>query len=177
MPLPIPGDRGDGRKFATGPTQRVPGALIWNMRCPMITFEVFTAVPMKDGVSWDVTPYGSCKNRRSEERSASIIRVTRISELGTTLALTSNRRTLLPLKECKDCTNNLTVAATLTVSVYYSPYIGRCAVKFIYSVVKRHTHTHPLTYTYIHTHIYIYIYIYWPVVLSTICGRRFLLRF
>jgi hypothetical protein len=30
----------------------------------------------------------------SEERSASIIRVTRIGELGTTLAVTSNRRTL-----------------------------------------------------------------------------------
>jgi hypothetical protein len=31
----------------------------------------------------------------SEEFSASIIRVTRIGELGTTLAITSNRRTLL----------------------------------------------------------------------------------
>jgi hypothetical protein len=31
----------------------------------------------------------------SEELSASIIRVTRICELGTTLAVTSNRRTLL----------------------------------------------------------------------------------
>jgi hypothetical protein len=30
----------------------------------------------------------------SEERSVSIIRVTRIGELGTTLAVTSNRRTL-----------------------------------------------------------------------------------
>jgi hypothetical protein len=30
----------------------------------------------------------------SEERSASIIRVTRIDEIGTTLAVTSNRRTL-----------------------------------------------------------------------------------
>jgi hypothetical protein len=30
----------------------------------------------------------------SDERSASIIRVTRIGELGTTLAATSNRRTL-----------------------------------------------------------------------------------
>jgi hypothetical protein len=30
----------------------------------------------------------------SEERSASIIRVTRIGELGTTIAVTSNRRTL-----------------------------------------------------------------------------------
>jgi hypothetical protein len=26
--------------------------------------EVFTAVAMKNGVFWDVTPYGSCKNRR-----------------------------------------------------------------------------------------------------------------
>jgi hypothetical protein len=31
----------------------------------------------------------------SEELSASFIRVTRIAELGTTLAVTSNRRTLL----------------------------------------------------------------------------------
>jgi hypothetical protein len=27
-------------------------------------FQVFTAVTMKDGVFWDVTPCGSCKNRR-----------------------------------------------------------------------------------------------------------------
>jgi hypothetical protein len=33
----------------------------------------------------------------SEELSASIISVTRISELGTTLAVTSNRRTLLSI--------------------------------------------------------------------------------
>jgi hypothetical protein len=33
----------------------------------------------------------------SEELSASFIRVTRIGELGTTLAVTSNRRTLLQL--------------------------------------------------------------------------------
>jgi hypothetical protein len=29
-----------------------------------IRFEVFTAVTMKNGVVWDVTPCGSCKNRR-----------------------------------------------------------------------------------------------------------------
>jgi hypothetical protein len=34
------------------------------------------------------------KTAVSEERSASFIRVTRICELGTTLAVTSNRRTL-----------------------------------------------------------------------------------
>jgi hypothetical protein len=48
---------------------------------------------MKNGVFWDVTLCGSCKNRRFGELSASI-RVTRIGELGTTLAVTSNRRTL-----------------------------------------------------------------------------------
>jgi hypothetical protein len=29
-----------------------------------VRFEVFTAVTVKNGVSWDVTPRGSCKNRR-----------------------------------------------------------------------------------------------------------------
>jgi hypothetical protein len=28
-----------------------------------VRFEVFTAVNMKNGVFWDVTPFGSCKNR------------------------------------------------------------------------------------------------------------------
>jgi hypothetical protein len=52
------------------------------------------AVTMKKDAFWDVTPCGSCKNRVSEEFSASFIRVTRIGELGTTLAVTSNRNTL-----------------------------------------------------------------------------------
>jgi hypothetical protein len=30
----------------------------------LLRFEVFTAVNMKNGVFWDVTPCGSCKNRR-----------------------------------------------------------------------------------------------------------------
>jgi hypothetical protein len=47
----------------------------------LVRFEVFTAVTMKNGASWDVTPCGSCKNRLSDELSASIIRVTRIGEL------------------------------------------------------------------------------------------------
>jgi hypothetical protein len=29
-----------------------------------VRFEVFTAVIMNNGVFWDVTPYGYCKNRR-----------------------------------------------------------------------------------------------------------------
>jgi hypothetical protein len=44
----------------------------------------------KNGVFQDVTPCGSCKSRCSEELDASLIRVTRIGELGTTLAVASN---------------------------------------------------------------------------------------
>jgi hypothetical protein len=49
---------------------------------------------MKNAVFWDISPWGSCKNRRSEEARASIIGVTRIGELGTKLTVTSNRNTL-----------------------------------------------------------------------------------
>jgi hypothetical protein len=59
-----------------------------------VRYEVFTVTTMKNDVLWDVTPCGSCKNRRFGELSASFIRMTRIGELGTRLALTSNRRTL-----------------------------------------------------------------------------------
>jgi hypothetical protein len=41
----------------------------------------------KNGVFWDVTLCGSCKNEFSEELSASNIRLTKIGELGTTLSL------------------------------------------------------------------------------------------
>jgi hypothetical protein len=47
-----------------------------------------------------------------EELSASIIRVTRISELGTTLAVTSNRRTLVYLRSVR----RLLVAASVVPS-------------------------------------------------------------
>jgi hypothetical protein len=59
------------------------------LQCPeRVRLEVFTAVTMNSGVFWDVTDV-------SEELSASFIKVTRIGDLGTTLAVTSNRRTLL----------------------------------------------------------------------------------
>jgi hypothetical protein len=47
----------------------------------------------QNGVFWDVTPCGFCKNRRFGELSASIMRVTRIGEQET-LVVTSNRRKL-----------------------------------------------------------------------------------
>jgi hypothetical protein len=49
---------------------------------------------MKNAVFWEVTPCGSVRTDVSEQRTASIIRVTRIGELGKKLALSSNRRTL-----------------------------------------------------------------------------------
>jgi hypothetical protein len=50
---------------------------------------------MKYGVFWDVTLCGSCKNRRFGRTSAFFIRVTRICELGTNLAVTNSVRQLL----------------------------------------------------------------------------------
>jgi hypothetical protein len=63
-------------------------------KLPFVRLAVFMAVTMKNGVFWDVTPCGSCKNRRFGGTGASFIRVTRIGELGSSLAVTSNRRTL-----------------------------------------------------------------------------------
>jgi hypothetical protein len=48
-----------------------------------VRFEVFTAVTMKNGIFWDVTPAAFVRTDVSEELSASIIRVTIIGELGT----------------------------------------------------------------------------------------------
>jgi hypothetical protein len=84
---------------------------------PEITYvrvEIFTAVTMKNGVLWDVTLCGSFKNRRFEERGASIVRAKRIGELGTTLAVTSNRATVATqfemgfMKICKEMNRSIT---------------------------------------------------------------------
>jgi hypothetical protein len=47
-----------------------------------VRFEVFAVVTMTNAVFWDITPSGSCKNRRFVETQ----------RLGTLLDLTSNRR-------------------------------------------------------------------------------------
>jgi hypothetical protein len=48
------------------------------------------AATMRNAFFWDVTPCGSCRTNVSETRTATIISVTRIGELGTALAVTSN---------------------------------------------------------------------------------------
>jgi hypothetical protein len=75
-------------------------------------FEVFTAMTMKIDVFWNVTPCDSCKNRRFGGSSASFIRVTRIGELGTTLVLTSIRRTLLRLQRVSDASKTSVVPSS-----------------------------------------------------------------
>jgi hypothetical protein len=59
-----------------------------------IRFEVFTAVTVKNGIFWELRRVALVRTDVSGELSASIIRVTRIGELGTTLAVTSNQPTL-----------------------------------------------------------------------------------
>jgi hypothetical protein len=49
---------------------------------------------MKNGVFWDVSRVALVRTDVSEDLSATIIRVTKIAELGTTLAIISNRHKL-----------------------------------------------------------------------------------
>jgi hypothetical protein len=49
------------------------------------------ALTMKNGSSWLLRRVAHVRTDVSEELSASIIRVTRIDDLGTTVAVTSNR--------------------------------------------------------------------------------------
>jgi hypothetical protein len=49
-----------------------------------VKFEVFTVVTMKNAVFWDLHPVALVRTDVLEEPSASIIRVTRIGELGKT---------------------------------------------------------------------------------------------
>jgi hypothetical protein len=56
---------------------------------------VFSTKKIQNGFFWDVTQcVALVRTDVSEELSASFIRVTRIGELGTTIAVSSNRLTL-----------------------------------------------------------------------------------
>jgi hypothetical protein len=62
--------------------------------CGVVKFGVFPAVTMKMPSSEMLRRVALVRTDVSEELSVSIIRKTRIGKLGTTLAVTSNRRTL-----------------------------------------------------------------------------------
>jgi hypothetical protein len=61
---------------------------------PLQSQVVLTEVTRKNAIYWDVTPCGSCENRRFEGTISTIIRMTRFGELGKTLAVGSNRSML-----------------------------------------------------------------------------------
>jgi hypothetical protein len=56
----------------------------------IVRFEVFTAVTMKNGVFWDVTPCGSCKTRREPHGVTSQKTPFFITEIVQTLNLREN---------------------------------------------------------------------------------------
>jgi hypothetical protein len=59
-----------------------------------VRFEVLTGVIMKNTVFWDARRVALVKTDVSKEFIASIIKVGRVGELQTSLAVTSNRSTL-----------------------------------------------------------------------------------
>jgi hypothetical protein len=64
-------------------------SLLFRNFVEVVRFEVFTEVTMKNGVFWMLRLVALVTTDVSDEPSASFIRVTRIAELGTTLAATS----------------------------------------------------------------------------------------
>jgi demethoxyubiquinone hydroxylase (CLK1/Coq7/Cat5 family) len=63
---------------------------VTKLKLEYVRFEVFTAVTMKKLSSAMLRHVALVRTDVSEEHSASIIRVTRIGELGTTLEVISN---------------------------------------------------------------------------------------
>jgi hypothetical protein len=93
----------------------------------------------KNGVLWVATPCGSCKNRVSEELSASISTVTRIGELGM-LAVTSNRRMLR--RNTKSVASYGQRCSQFTDSCH--PDAGRSSQKTLFFIVTAVKTSNPL---------------------------------
>jgi hypothetical protein len=101
--------------------QRTARKLLFNLHIRCMIFRLYEYI--KNGVLWDVTPCGSLRTDVSEELSASFNRVTRIGELETTLAVTSNRRTLHALSSSE--TSVLTRATRRNIPEDAIPHIHR----------------------------------------------------
>jgi hypothetical protein len=77
------------KKFSSYLTEHALRLLYRTQPAIHVSFEVFTAVTMKNAVFWDVRGVALVRTDVSEERIGSIIRVKRSSEIGTKLAVTS----------------------------------------------------------------------------------------
>jgi hypothetical protein len=97
---------------------------------------------MKNGVFWDVTLCALVRADVSEELSASFIRVTRLGELGTSLAVTRNRSTLVTA----NIVPNSLILVTLTMEALFSSEISastRAARRYISEDGILHTYRSP----------------------------------
>jgi hypothetical protein len=96
---------------------------------------------MKNGVFWDVTPCGSCKNRRLERTHSLHHQRDKNSELGIALALTSNRRLL---RRNNRSGRRLLVTANVP-KLYDSRHLDDAGATFLRNVSAHTSHTasHP----------------------------------
>jgi hypothetical protein len=75
---------------------------------------------MKNDIFWAVTPCGIKTHISEEHIITSIIRLTRIGELGTTLAVTSNRSTFQSISsQCASVASYLLTPVTLMMEAIY----------------------------------------------------------
>jgi hypothetical protein len=72
--------------------------VLWNYLARSSGHTLWSLLTSKNGVFWELCRVALVRTDVSEELSISFIRVTRIGELGTTLAITSNRRKLRRLR-------------------------------------------------------------------------------
>jgi hypothetical protein len=75
---------------------------------------------LKNGFFWDVTPCGSCKNRRFAGTYRFHHQGGRIGELGTTLAITSDRSTLRRLLVTANVVPSAQILGTLMMEAISS---------------------------------------------------------
>jgi hypothetical protein len=117
----------------------------------LVRIAVFTAVTTKNADFWDATTCCSLRTDVSEEIIASIFRVTRIDELGTTLGETSNYRSMLWLLVTSNVLPSSSILVTLMMEAigFSEKWVLTRAIRrnipasgiFVVAAVKTSNHT------------------------------------